>query len=115
MAGKEGWVDIAKVAVHLEVTQNSIYLSVSVKRFLVCRVSRLLRFKLSEVDECVKSREDASERSSSGNGAREARRERMAKGESCPLAVEASNHEGQTLLRPPSVNRCTQSAQWPYK
>ena len=57
MATEEGWVDIAEVAAHLQVNKDSIYRWVDTKDFPARRVGRLLRFRLSEVDEWVKSGE----------------------------------------------------------
>jgi len=54
MVAKEHWVNIEEVASHLGVTKDSIYRWVEKKRFPAHRVGRLLRFKLSEVDEWVK-------------------------------------------------------------
>lgn len=53
MAPEEGWVGIKDVASHLRVAKESIYRWVESKRFPAHRVGRLLRFKLSEVDEWV--------------------------------------------------------------
>ena len=64
MAAEEGWVDIAEVAVHLQVTKDSIYRWVYEKEFPAHRVGRLLRFRLSEVDEWVTT----SGRDDSGSG-----------------------------------------------
>ena len=55
MATEEGWVSIAEVATHLQVTKESIYRWVDAKGFPARRVGRLLRFRLSEVDEWVKN------------------------------------------------------------
>ncbi len=55
MASEEGWVDIADVAAHLRVARDSIYRWVETKDFPARRVGRLLRFRLSEVDEWVKA------------------------------------------------------------
>ena len=54
MAAEEGWVGIAAVAAHLQVTKDSIYRWVDSNGFPARRVGRLLRFRLSEVDEWVK-------------------------------------------------------------
>lgn len=51
----ERWVTIDAVASHLGVTKDSIYRWVESKRFPAHRVGRLFRFKLSEVDDWVKS------------------------------------------------------------
>ncbi len=53
MAPEEGWVGIEEVAAHLKVAKESIYRWVDSKGFPAHRVGRLLRFKLSEVDEWV--------------------------------------------------------------
>jgi excisionase family DNA binding protein len=53
MAPEEGWVGIEEVAAHLRVAKESIYRWVDSKGFPAHRVGRLLRFKLSEVDEWV--------------------------------------------------------------
>ena len=55
MASEEGWVGIADVAAHLRVARESIYRWVDSKDFPAHRVGRLLRFRLSEVDEWVKT------------------------------------------------------------
>ena len=55
MAIEEGWVGIADVAAHLQVAKESIYRWVNSKGFPAHRAGRLLRFKLSEVDEWVKN------------------------------------------------------------
>jgi len=67
MAPEEGWVGIEEVAAHLRVAKESIYRWVDAKGFPAHRVGRLLRFKLSEVDEWVTtSGGDASESGPSG-------------------------------------------------
>ena len=58
MTSTENWVDIAEVATHLQVTKDSIYRWVDSKNFPAHRVGRLLRFKLSEVDDWVRFRGD---------------------------------------------------------
>ena len=70
MATEEGWVGIAAVAAHLQVTKESIYRWVDAKGFPARRMGRLLRFRLSEVDEWVKAGGDDSESNSSDNIAR---------------------------------------------
>lgn len=55
MVTEEGWVDIAEVASHLQVTKDSIYRWVDSKGFPAHRVGRLLRFRLSQVDDWVQS------------------------------------------------------------
>ncbi len=58
MTSTENWVGIAEVATHLQVTKDSIYRWVDSKSFPAHRVGRLLRFKLSEVDDWVRSGSD---------------------------------------------------------
>jgi len=53
MAPEEGWVGVEEVAAHLRVAKESIYRWIDSKGFPAHRVGRLLRFKLSEVDEWV--------------------------------------------------------------
>lgn len=53
MAPEEGWVGVEDVAAHLRVAKESIYRWIDSKGFPAHRVGRLLRFKLSEVDEWV--------------------------------------------------------------
>ena len=55
MASQEAWVGIAEVAAHLSVARDSIYRWVEAKDFPAHRVGRLLRFRLSQVDEWVKT------------------------------------------------------------
>ena len=55
MATGEGWVGIVEVAAHLQVAKESIYRWVDSKSFPAHRVGQLLRFKLSQVDECVQN------------------------------------------------------------
>ena len=55
MASEEGWVGIADVPAHLSVAKDSIYRWVETKDFSAHRVGRLLRFRLSEVDEWVRA------------------------------------------------------------
>ena len=55
MASEESWVNIGEVAAHLSVGRDSIYRWVDTKDFPARRVGRLLRFRLSEVDEWVKA------------------------------------------------------------
>ena len=69
MTSTENWVDIAEVATHLQVTKDSIYRWVDSKGFPAHRVGRLLRFKLSEVDDWVRFRSDK-HTSSEGEGRR---------------------------------------------
>ena len=55
MTSEEGWVDIAGVAAHLSVAKDSIYRWVDTKDFPAHQVGRLLRSRLSEVDEWVRT------------------------------------------------------------
>ena len=55
MAAEEGWVGIAEVAAHLQVARDTVYRWVDTKGLPAHRVGRLLRFRLSEVDEWVKA------------------------------------------------------------
>ena len=52
---KKGWGGIVEVAAHLQVAKESIYCWVDSKGFPAHRVGRLLRFRILEVDEWVKS------------------------------------------------------------
>ena len=52
---EESWVDITEVAAHLGVNKDSVYRWVDSKGFPARKVGRLLRFKLSQVDEWVES------------------------------------------------------------
>ncbi len=56
MAPEESWVGVEDVAAHLRVAKESIYRWIDSKGFPAHRVGRLLRFKLSEVDEWVQAR-----------------------------------------------------------
>jgi len=61
MMTEERWVDVDEVAKHIGVRKESIYRWIDKKGFPAHRAGRLLRFKLSEVDEWVRGREAASE------------------------------------------------------
>ncbi|AKJ64781.1 helix-turn-helix domain-containing protein [Kiritimatiella glycovorans] len=54
MTNQEAWVDADQVAAHLGVQKPSIYRWVEKEGLPAQRVGRLLRFKLSEVDEWVR-------------------------------------------------------------
>ena len=54
MTSQEAWVDADQVAAHLGVRKTSIYRWVEKEGLPAQRVGRLLRFKLSEVDEWVR-------------------------------------------------------------
>ena len=51
---QESWVNVEQVAEHLGVQRHSIYRWIENKRFPSHKVGRLLRFKLSEVDNWVR-------------------------------------------------------------
>jgi len=53
MATKERWVSVEDVATHLGVAKDSIYRWIEERGLPAHRVGRLLRFKLSEIDEWV--------------------------------------------------------------
>ena len=74
MATEEGWVGISEVAAHLQVAKESIYRWIDSKGFPARRAGRLLRFRLSEVDEWVKSGGEGTETSSSGKMTEKGRR-----------------------------------------
>ena len=67
---KEGWVGVAEVAAHLQVARDSIYRWVDAKGFPAHRVGRLLRFRLSEVDDWVKTDGGDVPRTSESNSGR---------------------------------------------
>jgi len=54
MTQQEAWVDAEQVAAHLGIQKHSIYRWIEDKGFPAHHVGRLLRFKLSEVDEWVR-------------------------------------------------------------
>ena len=55
MTTEERWVDVEEVAAHLGVTKDSIYRWIGRKSFPAHRAGRLFRFKLSEVDQWLRS------------------------------------------------------------
>ena len=55
MAAEERWVNVEDVAAHLGVNKDSVYRWIEKMGLPAHRVGRLFRFKLSEVDEWVKS------------------------------------------------------------
>lgn len=55
MASDERWVGVEEVADHLQVAKDSIYRWVETKGLPARRVGRLLRFRLSEVDDWVEA------------------------------------------------------------
>jgi excisionase family DNA binding protein len=75
MAAEEGWVGVEEVAAHLRVAKESIYRWVESKGFPAHRVGRLFRFKLSEVDEWVRTSGGDDFRSSRSRASTEAKPE----------------------------------------
>jgi len=73
MGPEESWVGIKEVAAHLRVAKESIYRWVDSKGFPAHRVGRLLRFKLSEVDEWVTTSDDNDSRSNQSGKTKDAR------------------------------------------
>ena len=55
MAPDERWVGVEDVAAHLGVAKDSVYRWVESKGLPARRVGRLLRFRLSEVDDWVET------------------------------------------------------------
>ncbi len=64
----EHWVSVEDVAAHLAVNKDSIYRWIEKKGFPSHRVGRLLRFKLSEVDEWVRQGGGAEDRQGEEKG-----------------------------------------------
>ena len=54
MTAEERWVDVEAMASHFSVTKDSIYRWIDKKGFPAHRARRLLRFKLSEIDDSVR-------------------------------------------------------------
>ena len=54
MAEQEAWANAEQVATHLGIQKQSIYRWIDDKGFPAHHIGRLLRFKLSEVDEWVR-------------------------------------------------------------
>ncbi len=54
MIAEERWVDVEAVADHLGVTKDTVYRWIDKKDLPAHRVGRLLRFKLSEIDDWVR-------------------------------------------------------------
>jgi len=55
MSTEEHWVDVAEVVTHLGVRRESVYRWIEAKGLPAHKVGRLLRFKLSEIDEWVRA------------------------------------------------------------
>ena len=55
MTTEERWVGVEDVATHLSVNKDSVYRWIAKMGLPARRVGRLFRFKLSEVDDWVKS------------------------------------------------------------
>lgn len=55
MTAEERWVGVEDVASHLGVNKDSVYRWIEKMGLPAHRVGRLFRFKLSEIDEWVKS------------------------------------------------------------
>jgi len=55
MAAEERWVGVEDVATHLGVNKDSVYRWIEKMGLPAHRLGRLFRFKLSEIDEWVKS------------------------------------------------------------
>jgi len=58
---KERWVNVDDVSAHLSVTRDTIYRWMERKGLPAHRLGRVWRFKLSEIDEWVKSGKAASD------------------------------------------------------
>ena len=55
MKAEERWIGIKDVSAHLGVNKSSVYRWIEKKGLPAHRVGKLFRFKLSEVDDWVKS------------------------------------------------------------
>ena len=55
MATAERWVSVDEVCIHLDVNKDTVYRWVETKNFPAHKAGRLLRFRLSEVDEWIKA------------------------------------------------------------
>ena len=62
MSTEERWVNVEEVAKHLGVRKESVYRWIDKKGFPAHRAGRLLRFKLSEVDEWVRKGDQQSKK-----------------------------------------------------
>lgn len=66
MATEERWVSVEEVAVHLGVAKDTVYRWIEERELPAHRVGRLLRFKLSEIDEWVRQDSRKEKRLKSG-------------------------------------------------
>ena len=55
MPTAEHWVSVDEVCEHLDVNKDTVYRWVETKNFPAHKAGRLLRFKISEVDEWIKA------------------------------------------------------------
>jgi len=55
MGTTECWVGVEDVAIHFDVTKDSIYRWIDERGLPAHRVGRLFRFKLSEIDSWIRS------------------------------------------------------------
>jgi excisionase family DNA binding protein len=55
MTTEERWVAVENVAAHLGVAKDSVYRWIEERGLPAHRVGRLFRFKLSEIDEWIRS------------------------------------------------------------
>lgn len=67
MNTEERWVNVEEVAKHLGVRKESVYRWIDKKGFPAHRAGRLLRFKLSEVDEWVRKGDQQSKKAVGGS------------------------------------------------
>lgn len=67
MSDQERWVGVQGVATHLGVNKDSVYRWIDKKGLPARRVGRLYRFRISEVDEWVKSGGTLSDSLKTGN------------------------------------------------
>ena len=67
MNTEERWVNAEEVAKHLGVRRESVYRWIDKKGFPAYRAGRLLRFKLSEVDEWVRKGDQQSKKAVGGS------------------------------------------------
>ena len=63
----ERWVTVDDVAIHLGVTRDSIYRWMNKKKLPAHQVGRVWRFRLTEIDEWVRSGQAASDDEDSDN------------------------------------------------